>query len=91
MSHIFSTAHLIAKKGLRRELTVWQSLKHKNIVPIVGVMVVSGTLLSIVSERMSNGMALIKMKVDELHSELFTRIVTFILKDIPSSITSLAH
>jgi hypothetical protein len=42
-------------KSLRRELVVWQSLRHKNIVPFIGIVLSSSVLPSIVSRRMPNG------------------------------------
>jgi len=42
-------------KAVRRELAVWQSLQHQNVVPFVGVALISGVLPSIISAWMCNG------------------------------------
>lgn len=41
---------------LRRELTVWQKLEHDNIVPFVGIALISELLPSIVSAWMPQGL-----------------------------------
>jgi len=42
-------------KKLRRELTVWGSIRHRNIVPFLGVATISGSLPSLVSIYMPRG------------------------------------
>jgi len=42
-------------KEIKRELAVWQSLEHENIVPFIGIAIISGCLLSVVSGWMPQG------------------------------------